>query len=227
MGYREYSPLFFGLALTMFIYLLLVFAAITNAGIPEWLWYYGLLYFATGIVLEFVTRRVFWIRTYQLIGAASIALLASLLLWLLLAAGQSLGHRLFTGVMLVLLVIGSIVASRYQSVRQTGDLSYGLTGRLEVKTGWIDPGQAPVLRQQAVEQARQTESFWLRLTPLFAGLGMFLANTLSERGIELLIILLVALELLVGAMGIGRMFHYLQSIHRLEQNHGKTLQVKH
>jgi hypothetical protein len=227
MGYREYSPLFSGLALTWFIYLLLVLAAISNVAWPKWRWYYGLLYFATGILLEFVTRRVFWIRAYQLIGAASIALLASLLLWTLLAAGQSLGQRLFTGMMLVLLVIGSVAASRYRSVRQTGDLAHGLTGRLEVKTGLIDPGQAPVARQQAVEQARQTESFWLRLTPLFAGLGMFLANTLSARGLELLIILLAALALLLGALGVGSMAHYLQSINRLEQNYGKPLQVKH
>jgi hypothetical protein len=211
----------------MFIYLLLVFSAITDVAWPKWLWYYGLLYFVAGILLEFVTRRVFWIRTYQLIGFASIALLASLLLWALLAAGQGLGQRLFTGMMLVLLVIGSVVASYYRSIRQTGDLAYGLTGRWEVKTGRIDPGQAPVSRQQAVEQARQTESFWLRLTPLFAGLGMFLANTLSERGIELLIILLAALALLLGALGVGSMAHYLQSIHRLEQNYGKPLQVKH
>lgn len=227
MAYREYSPLFFGLALTWLIYMLLILFAITNVRIPEWLWYYGLWFFAAGILLEFATRQVFWIRIYQLIGAASMALLAALLLWSLLARGQSLAQQLFTGVMLVLLVSGSVAASRYQSVRETGNLAYGLTGRLEVKTGWIDPGQPPQDRRQMVEQARQTESFWLRLTPLFAGLGMFLANTLSERGIELLILLLAALGLLLGAMGVGRMSHYLQSIHRLQQNHGKTLQVKH
>lgn len=223
-GYREYSAFGFGFGMAWFIYIMLIFFALSSVNLPTWVWYTGVIYWAVGVVLEFMTKRVLLIRGYQLSGAIIITVLTAVWLGHFLTKNNNAG--LSTAIMLGLIICGSILFGFDQGLRRNGKHSYGFTGRLDIESGLIDPSQAPVSRETDVEKARHLEGLWVRLTPLFAGLGMFLVNVLSRESIEILMAVLVLLALLLGATGIGRLFHFTRSLHWLEQRYSKQIMLK-
>jgi len=223
IGWRDYSPWFIALWTTIFIYMALILLNEFSTSVPGWLWYWGGVYFFVGILLSFVSKRLFWIRLYQIFGLINVATFFAVLLAVTLQRNDNFGNSIWIGFMLMFFSIGNISLG-YRSARiQLGKVGYGLSGTLDTATGVLDPYKSPPKRQRRLEQDQQTEKIWLRLMPLIAGLSMFLVNIMSDQDVRIFIAVAAMGLLWLGTMGIGRYSYYIVWTRNWERQHKRQI----
>lgn len=224
-NYQQYSPLLFGIALTPPIYLILVLFAQPYVAVSKWLWLSGLPILVAGIILQFFSNRVLWIRIYQVVVTLWLAILALFLLWVVLTKGQSREYKLLAGATIGIITVGSIMAT-YQANRDVWtDMPHGPTGVLDNQTGIVNPNKSPIQIQNRLDKARRLTDIWRNFSPLAAGIAMFLVQILPNSGITIMVAFVALIWTILGVVGVSRALYFVPSIIRWEREHGKQIYV--
>jgi hypothetical protein len=226
-GYLQYSPLALGFTGTFSIYLGTALISVFKQTIPSWLWFLAILPLAIGLFLQLNSKRILWIRTYQVFIGLINACVWSSLLWFILTRNQTEGTNLFTGITIGVLLVASVLGIYLRNINSTylSNMPYGPQGVLNTKTGIVDPTRSPTFihrRQEPVK--RRLDVLW-RFSPLIAGFSMFLVRVLSESANTIILALVTLLWIIVCAGGAGGAIAYVISILRWEQEHEKRMYV--
>jgi len=223
-----YSALRSGLLLSFPIYLGLALFAVQGVAPCGGVWLVVLLIPLAGLVLEFASKRVIYIRGYQFIISSLIGLVHGTLLWTVLALDRSYDFKLFaglvTGGMFVALAVGAyrINQRRYQHTQ----MPCGPVGVLDKKTGLVDPTLSPPNIQRQQDRLEKLSVLLWRLAPLTAGLVMLLVRGLPASADEVLVAIVAFTFAALGAGGAGGLYFFLVTSKYWEQQHGKLIYVK-
>lgn len=224
----HYSPLAIGILLALFTYLGLALFRVPGLLVPGWVWLAVLLVPLSGLVLQFATRRVVYIRAYQLTAVGLVALVYGSLLWAVFTYDQPYKFKLFAGlVMGAMLVALGVGAYRVNQKRPyLAEMPYGPVGILDNKTGLVDPAVSPPLIQRSRDKAEKQYALLWRLAPLTAGLSMLLVRGLPASG-KAVLVAIIALVIAAGYAGVtGSVYFYIIASWRWEQQHSKRMYVK-
>ncbi|MFZ1599269.1 MAG: hypothetical protein WBE17_14765 [Anaerolineae bacterium] len=193
-----------------------------------WLWFAILLICLVGVALHITSKRVVYMRIYQVFIVGLMALTYGGLLWAALALHQSFQVRVMVGLLIVVMLAGLAIGG-YLNIRQRVDLQhmpFGPVGTMNEKTGVVDPHHqaTPVQKQQ--DELNRLSSVLRRWNPLIAGLSMLLVSGLPSSGIALLIALMALATAVGGAVVTGGWFAPVVACLRWEREHGKHIVVK-
>jgi len=213
---------------TFAIYLGLILFAVQEMVAPSWIWLLGLLIPLSGLILQVVSRRVIYVRAYQLFIFGLITLVYGTLLWAVVTLDRSYDFKLFASlviaVMLIALVIGAYRIS--QRRHQRTQMPYGPVGTLDKKSGLIDPTISPPNIQSRQDRLEKRSVLLWRLAPLTAGLAMLLVRGLPRSGNAALVAIVALGFAVLGAIGLGGYCFFVVASKRWEQEHRKVMYVK-
>ncbi len=221
-----YSPMPFALAMPMMFYIYLALFEIPGITPPYWLWYFGLVYFLAGLMLRFVSTRLLWVRFYWFLGYSSVTVLVLSLSWFLLANGHGLGMKLVIGGMRCLFVVGNTIFEYRKGSKDPKNLGYGISGRLEEKTGQVFPRQATKSNLDFDEEAKKSRFSVSNVAPIAAGLSMFLVNVLSDNEVYWFLTLIALGQLWVGTVIVGGISYSVCWIHTWEREQEKQIVIE-
>jgi hypothetical protein len=224
-NYQHYSPFAIGSMATFMIYLGLILFAPSGVRIPSWLWFLGLPILIFGAILQLLSKRILWIRSYQAGVAILFASVYASLLWITLTHHQNWTNKLLAMLIIGLIVVGSAWSIYVHNLNSSHrkDMPHGPIGMLDSRTGIVDPTRSPVAIQKQWEQAEGKLKLVSRLAPLIAGISMFLVRILSEPGILVIIAVIALLGTIFGSIGIGGLVYYVFAIIRWEREHEKRM----
>lgn len=226
--FLHFSPGLTGATSTAMIYLQLGLTDVLIAPVPRWVWMGGLLVFLTGMILQFATRRMLYLRLYHACVFFISSLVVAYLLWGLLTLNQGEPNRIVIGVLIGLIFIGS-VWSGYdpnRHIKNFKTMPHGPIGLLNPKTGLIVPTRSPATSQTQIREGQNMAQMVLRFGPLITGLLAFIIKISSESS-DLLLLAAVSLPwMILCARGAGTFALYAVSIIRWEEEHQKRIYVK-
>lgn len=228
-SYQHYSPLIMG-CIAAFT-LSLGMALMLNPGginIPNGFWYVGILVMIIGVALEFLSRRVLWIRIYQATTVLIIAIVYAGLLWAMLAHNQTWENQLFSGLLTGFILVISILAT-YRMRINSPDLAampHGTRGILNTKTGFVDPTASPVWMQERWDKAEHKTNAIKQISPLIAGISMFLVQVLSKDEITIMLAIVALMAVILFSLGAGGFMAYIASVIRWERSHNRRIYVR-
>ena len=225
----QFSPFGFGLVIVCFTYPgLLILGAQPGIDLHPLAWCVGILLIVFGGWMERATRRLLWIRVYQSLTTILLLIVFATLLWILLAGGRSFQTQLLTAVMLLLLLGGMMIAIHHMTIGRVdlASMPHGPKGMLHKKTAIVDPTHSP----RQFEEHKVLEKGKLnqigRLSPLLAGISMFLVQILSESGITFMLSVAAIIGISLGLGSIVGLGSYVLSIRQWERDNGKLIYVK-
>ena len=180
-----------------------------------------------GIALQIRSRRIIYIRIYQIMIVLMQAVIFSSGAILFLTEEQKTAMQLVIVAMVVTLFIGLVVFSFFRTRRNYTSISpYGPFGVMNPKTGIVDPTHSiPKIQKQIDKYDGKTNLVW-RLIPLTAGLDLAFIGILSLSGKELVLVIGAIVIVAGDALGIGSLAAYATATLRWERNHGKHIIVK-
>lgn len=188
-----------------------------------------------GILLDIVSKRLLWIRVYQIIAMMlpTISFPAFLLydLYNDLAA-TDLRYVQITSTVIILSILGTITLAFVQTLRDPLRklFPHGALGRLDNRTGVVYPEQMPSQAPDSlVETQTRTQAglrMVARLTPIIAGLAMLSIRAFSNFDILQILKPFFFLLAIFGALGIGSYSAYMVTINRWEMANNKKMYVK-
>ncbi len=223
-----YSPLVAGCTAAFGIYLGLGLFTVQRRVAPGWIWLSVLLIPLAGLVLQITSRRVIYIRAYQVFSYSLLGLVHGSLLWTILTSEQphqfSLLAGLVNAIVLITLTIGSYQIS--QKRHQRLQMPYGPVGTLDRVTGLVDPAVSPPDIQKHQDRLEKWSDLLWRLAPLTAGLSMLFVRGLSDSGIELVVAMTAFAFAVAGVAGAGGLCSSLVATRRWEREHNKPIYVK-
>lgn len=219
---RDYSPLAFGLAAAMFVALpLLLWPIFSEAALYPWFWLVPSGLILTGVLLQTFTWRLLYIRIFQLCGNLVILIC-------MLGLASALAANAATSVWPIILIsaalIPSIVHGYRESNRKCNGSVTGETGKLDVISGLLDP-HVPSANKEFNQPAGCFDRYVIKLTPLIAGIVMFIANLESINGINVLGWICVFAGSWASAFSIGRFAYFVTVTIIWEENHEKLIFV--
>jgi len=216
---------FFGLLPTCLGFGLFTIVAIIP---PIWLWLVILLICLVGVALHITSKRVVYMRMYQVIIVGLMALTYGGLLWAALVLHQSFQVRVVVGLLIVVMLAGMAIGG-YLNLKQRVDLEhmpFGPVGTMNEKTGVVDPHHLAHSVQKQQDKLNRLSFVLRRWNPLVAGLSMLLVSGLPSSGIVLLIVLMALVTAIGGAVATGGWFAPVVACQRWEREHGKHIIVK-
>lgn len=74
--YQHFSAFFLGLASSIVGYLIFGLIAMVGQPVSNWLWFFGIPVLGIGFLIDLLSRRLWWIRLYQV----TLALFCTLLM---------------------------------------------------------------------------------------------------------------------------------------------------
>jgi len=225
-NYYQYSPFGWGvlIALSSLIGLAMLSYKSINVSV---LLYLSIGAMLAGIALQIRSRRIIYIRIYQMMIVFMQAVIFSIGAILLLIEDQKTAMKLVIVTMVVTLFIGLVVFSFFRTRRVYASISpYGPFGVMNPKTGIVDPTHSiPKIQKQIDKYDGKTNLVW-RLIPLTAGLALAFVGALSLSGKEL-VWAIGAIVIVAGdSLGIGSLAAYAAATLRWERKHGKYIIVK-
>jgi hypothetical protein len=219
---RDYSPLAFGLAATMFVVLpLLLWPIFSEVALCPWIWLVPSGLILTGVLLQIFTRRLLYIRIFQLCGN-----LVILIGMLGLASALTANAATFVRTIILILAVlsPSIVHGYREANRKCSGSVAGDTGKLDVISGLLDP-HAPSGNKEFNQPVGFFDRYVIKLTPLIAGIVMFIANLESINGINVLGWICVFAGSWASAFSIGRFAYFVTVTIIWEEDHEKLIFV--
>lgn len=223
-----YSPAVIGCTGILTIYLGLALLAVQGMVAPGWIWLFGLSIPLTGFILQIASRRVVYIRGYQVVVMGLMALVHGSAFWTVVSHNQLGGLKLLAGMItgILLLVLGIGVYRTNWKRSYFAEMPYGPVGVLDSTTGLVDPARSPRHVQDHRGKAEQQYALLWRLAPLTAGLSMLLVRGLPRSSIAALVGVIAFGFAAFGAMGAGGYSFFLVASWRWERAHSKCIYVK-
>lgn len=224
----NYTPLLTGVAIVMLLYMGLGALWVSGVIVPAWIWWGMLLLPAVGLILQFRTTRVMYIRLYDLAVWGLVATPWGVLIWAVLGIGKEAefgGYVAFvtTGMLALTAVVTGWLTYR-NPLRKV--IPCAPNGRLDPRTGWVTDLFYAHRTDHRNTVSGPLPSWVLRLAPLTAGLAMALVRGLPDST-ELLVLLFPGvLFSAVAAMAAGASCSYLIATWRWEQEHGKQIHIR-
>ena len=224
----NYTPLLTGIVVAVGLYMGLFGLWVSGVVIANWVWGAVLLLPAVGLILQFGTSRVMYIRLYDLTNWALAATAYGLLIWAVLSIGKEAefgGYVAFvTAGMLALTAVVTGWLTYRNPLRKV--IPCAPNGRLDPRTGWVTDLFYAHRADRRNTVSGPLPSWVLRLAPLTAGLAMALVRGLPDST-ELLVLLFPGvLFSAIAAMAAGASCSYLIATWRWEQEHGKQIHIR-
>jgi len=222
-----YTPILFGFAGTLLLYVWTLIMTILGFPSPGWLWWALLAIPVTGTILQFGSRRVLHIRAYYLIMFGLLLVTCALVAWATICYGQSDVFRDLAAwgiaVPLALVAIASYVADqRRPSLKR---MPCGRYGKLDLRTGLIIDPFYTERSQESATHSRSIMQWTFRLVPLTAGLVLALVRSMSPSGQIAIVGLASVVFATMMASGLGTTLSSLVATARWERAHGKRIHV--
>ena len=217
---RDYSSLLFGLAAAMFTSLpLLLWPIFSDVALYWWLWLgpFGLI--AIGALLQVFTRRLLYIRIFQLCGNLTILVF---MLGLASSLTANIAASAWAFILIPALVIPSLVHGYREANRKSGCGIAGDTGKLDITSGLLDP-HAPSGNREFNQPVGFFDRYVVKLTPIVAGIVMFITNSESINGTNILGWICVFAGSWASAFSIGRFFYFVMITRIWEASHKKPI----
>lgn len=226
--YQHFSAFFLGLAGSIVGYLIFALIVMIEQSVSNWLWFFGIPLLVIGLLVDLLSRRLWWIRLYQSI----LFLLCTLLImsYLLIAFAKNPQINIY-GMGFTLAVIACAVAGF--SFRQTlqsplrRTMPHGALGRLDPKTGAVYPEQSPPAVKTEWEETKRGLNALSKLTPLIAGAAMVLVQVIATPQVLSFINFLLSLGVTFCASGIGSYAAFAYCVRQWETEHQKKILVKY
>ena len=226
---QQYSVFPIALAVTWFIYLGLGFITMDGLSLPKWIWWSGLVLLGCGVLLQFVTHRVAFIRIYQASLIFTVGLTYGALLLKIVARGRMKEVSLLLAFIILLSLLMTMIgvykkqsnkipnshikpiSSAWEDFNpETGVISRASTGR----------------RLKKQRQYHQDYSRLNRIGPLIAGLSMLVVSSLNNSAIDVMIAMISFIIILSAAGTLAAILFQLIGILRWEKENGKQVVVK-
>lgn len=223
----QFSPGLTGAIFTALLYLELVLIHALIAPVPQWVWVCGTLVLFTGIILQLTSRRMLYLRLYQVCVFFIFSVVLAYLLWGLLTLSQGDYNRIVAGVLIGMIFIGS-VWSGYDPNRTRKHyktMPHGPIGLLNLKTGLIVPTRSPATSQAQIRESQKMTQMLLRFGPLLTGLLAFIIQISSQSNDILLLTVVTLPWMIICARGVGTYLVYVVSIIRWEEEYQRRIYI--
>lgn len=226
--FRHFSSFFLGLVGSIVGYLIIALIVMVGQPLGNWIWFFPISVLLIGFLIDLVSRRLWWIRLYQV----TLALFCTLLImsYLLIAFTQT-PQANFYGVAFTLVTIACAVAGL--AFRQTMQsplrkiMPHGALGRLDPRTGYVYPDQSPPAVKREWEKTQRGLNVITRLTPLIAGVAMVLVQMFATSQVLSFINFLFSIGVTFCASGIGSYAAFAYCVRQWEIEHQKKILVKY
>lgn len=226
-GVAEYSPL-----ATAALFLLINGMALLGADLfvpllsSMSMAYTLVLVFVVATLLQFGSRRLLWLRAFQLALSAGSIILLTWAAWSLYLEGLLTQYWAIFGVSLLVL-FGATMRSGYREAESHDEpLSFGWFGLLNPRHGVLSVNRASDADVARYARSQTTSRQIQSWTPLIAGISMFLVNTLSLPGKHLMMLGVVILSAWMWAYMFGSTLFYYRKTEHWELSEGKHILVK-
>lgn len=228
-GYFQISPVLMAILSIPSFYIGLGLLASVKVTIPTLAWYTGLLVIAIGGVIELFLRRILWIRVYQLLVMSIMATIHGTLLWTLTVTEHDLIEIL--SILIIVISIGAaaaMVTIAYQARLASRGLvmPHGTFGSLNQMTGIVNPNFTPEPIQQEIDRVQNRQASMTRLSPLIAGMTMFLVQIASASMLTVIMAAVAFLMMSIGLAGSVSAIIYAIYILQWERANKKKIFVK-
>ncbi|CAN5719636.1 hypothetical protein BH10CHL1_BH10CHL1_00610 [soil metagenome] len=223
--YINYSPFSLGCFTTCSLYFGIALMRIPiGVTIPGWLWFLGVPVLITGLAIQFLSRRVLWIRCYQ---AGTFLLNGAIYNFTMGVSGRSskrCGASVY-GDYCSFDHGGSEVLVFFKNIKRINvtKMSYGSSGLLNPKTGIVDPMRLPAPVQAQWNKAASQSQAWKRWKPLIVGLSMFLVKVLPTAEVDIIMVCLELAWIILYAGAAGDAVAYIAEIMRWERAHQRHI----
>lgn len=226
----QYSTLPLTLGSAMFVYMGFVLMLIVGRPVAKWMWWSGVILFGCGVILQFATRRVLFIRSYQFIMVFVLAFTYGfLLLEIIVTKGRTKEASLLLPILLTLSLLMTMVGVYKNHSNKMPHFREKPIGpvweNFDPKTGTITRTSTK-LQQQKQRQFRKSYSRLNRIGPLIAGLSMLIAGSLSNSSTNIAIILIAFVITFASSAALAALLFQLIGILWWEKTNGKHVIVK-
>lgn len=224
---QQYSTLVPALSI-IFYYFGAGFLDYFGFDIPNEVWWYGLLLFGAGFLLEFSSSRLIFIRSYQASVFFSIAAVYTVLFIALITMHLTYNMKMIvTFVTLLAQMLTMIGAYRYAADKGSHSRHYpiGPYADLNTVTGIVTRARSPrdIKEQQNIKggYARM-----YRLSPLIAGLSMLVAGQINGFSINIAVGVIAGVIAFSTATGTAGIVFWLIASARWESENELRIIVK-
>jgi len=225
--YQHFSSFVLGLACVIVGYLGLALGVILGYPVSNWLWFSGIPVVLIGFLIDAASRRLLWIRVYQttLFLLCTLSILRFLLISLL---KDSEINMFWVGIVVSIVICSVIGAAFWQTMSSPlrASMPHGALGRLDNFTGFVYPKQSPPKIKEEWEKTKTGLVLVFRLTPIIAGLAMFMVQIMSASSMMPFVNFLFSLGILFFAYGIGSYAAYAVCINQWEALNHRRMYVK-
>lgn len=193
----------------------------TKGSVPSWLWVTGLPILAVGIMLQMLSTRVLWIRSYQCLAFFLAGLVHTFAFGLIL---KDVENQLPTQFLYLVLATGYCISiggayytTRKNSVKQLRVMPHGTIGTISPNTGIIRTEITSELLKKREERYSENLNRMKRFIPLLAGLAFYVLAVFGTAGNMAIVILISSVLAVTCAIGTGILAVYAVATYQWER----------
>jgi hypothetical protein len=229
--FNEFSPLIFGFAASGIFLLGLILFAQPKVPVHSWLWLLSLPIFLVGFFLQIFTKRLLFIRIFQIIVSLILTITFTILLWFVLHKDGNMIVNLLLGFTIVIAIAGGVITFFLTSLRQEKLLAsnpQGMYGSFNARQGIVILQSTSPTKDGGsdTKTGNPSQAFLARISPLLAGLAMFIVQISSQSGITAITAIVALGFAILTTVGVVRFVRHSLAIIAWEKRHNRRIYLQ-
>lgn len=224
-----YSPLMLGFLTLFMSYMGLALAEDPAMPfIPSWVWLSGLPLLFIGVLLQFLSKRVLWIRFYQTVLTLHMTLVFAFTIWSVEQRSTMQDSAWISLIIIGTVSLGCLISGYLSSINRAkkARMPHGAIGVLNFNTGKVDMTSTPKEIEADEKMTSEVTNLLLQWSPLFVGVLIALTRVWSIDSENLRAVIAGLMGLALGSLGLGSNVFYIGSIRKWEQQNERKIYVK-
>lgn len=229
--FNEFSPLVFGFAASGIFLLGLVLFAQPKVPVANWLWLLSIPIFFVGFSLQIFTKRLLFIRIFQIIVSLILAVTFTILLWFVLHKDGNMMVSFLLGFTIVIAIAGGVVTFFLTSLRQERSLAsnpQGMYGSFDARQGIVILQSASPAKDSRsdTKTGNSSRTLLARISPLLAGMAMFIVQISSQSGLTAITAVVALVLAILTTVGAVRFLRHCSAIMAWEKRYNRRIYLQ-
>lgn len=229
--FNEFSSLLSGFGASGIFLLGLVLFAQPKVPVSNWLWLLSLPIFFVGFFLQIFSKRLLFIRIFQIIVNLIVAVTYTILLWFVLHEDGDMIVSLLLGFTIVIAIAGGVITFFLTSLRQEKHLAtnpQGMYGSFNARQGIVILESTSPAKDGGsdTKNVNSSRTLLARISPLLAGLAMFIVQISSQSGITAITAIVALGFAILTNVGVVRFVRHSLAIIEWEKRHKRRIYLQ-
>ena len=229
--FNEFSPLVFGFLTSGLFLLGLGLFAQPKIPVYNWLWLLVIPIFFISFFLQIFSKRLLFIRIFQIIVSLILAITFTILLWFVLHKDGNVIVSLLLGFTIVIAILGGVATFFLTALRQEKNLEsnpQGMRGSFNARQGIVILESTSPAKdgRSDTKIGDPIKTFLARIAPLTAGLAMFIVQISSQSGITAITAVVALVFAIFATIGFVRFLRHSFAIIAWEKRHNRRIYLQ-